>query len=71
MQAAGQLHAAAETRSVTNGRIQTEEGVDGAQAIENESDITDEADASSPPPLHIESPPLKSAADSLMYQMSK
>ena len=47
--------------------MQTEEGVDGAQAIENESDITDEADASSPPPLHLESP-LKNATESLMYQ---
>lgn len=50
--------------------MQTEEGVDGAQAIENESDITDEADASSPPPLHIESP-LKSAAETLMFQMTQ
>ena len=49
--------------------MQTEEGVDGAQAIENESDITDEADASSPPPLHLESP-LKNATESLMYQAS-
>ena len=56
----------ADSNSATNVHMQTEEGIDGAQAIENESDITDEADASSPPPLHLVSP-LKMPADALMY----
>lgn len=49
----------------------TEEGVDGAQAIENESDQTDgEADASSPSPKYMESP-IKTSADTLMFQMAQ
>lgn len=49
----------------------TEEGVDGAQAIENESDQTGEADANSPSPQYMESPPIKTSADTLMFQMAQ
>ena len=52
--------------NASNFHMQTEEGGDGAQAIESKSDCTDEADASSPPRKYMESP-MQSAADTLMF----